>query len=60
MVIGKRAKYRRTGSELNGKESEVPAQDYLHVEEKQYLCRHIIDPEGSGRLRPPDFETVGT
>jgi len=60
MVIGKIAKHRRTGSELNGREPEEPGQNYLNVEEKHWLCRHITDPEGSGRLRLPNFKTVDT
>jgi len=60
MVIGKIAKHRRTESKLNGGEPEENGQDYLHVEEKQYPCGLIAGPEGSGRLRFPDFKTVGT
>ena len=60
MVIGKVAKHRRTGSELNGGEPEEPGQNYLHVGEKHSLFRHFTDTEGSGRLRLPDFKTVGT
>jgi len=30
------------------------------VKVKQSLYRHIEDPEGSRRLRLPDFETVDT
>ena len=60
MVIGKIAEHRRTGSELNGGEPEEPGQNYLNVEEKHSLFRLITDPEGSGRLRLPNFKTVDT
>ena len=41
MVIGKIARHRRTGSELNGGEPEEPGQDYLHVEESN-ICADIL------------------
>jgi hypothetical protein len=61
MVIGKTAKRRRTGSELNGGEPEEPGQDLpVQVEENQSVCRRVTGHEGFGKLRFPDFKTVGT
>jgi hypothetical protein len=33
---------------------------YIYVKLKQSLCGHITAPEGSRRLKLPDFQTIGT
>jgi len=55
MVIGKVAKHRRTGSELNGGEPEEPGQNYLHVGVKQSLFRHFRH-RGFWEVEAPRFQ----
>jgi len=45
MVIGKIAKHRQTGSELNSEEPEEPGQDYLHAVQTYYRHRGFREVE---------------
>jgi len=56
MVIGKIAKHRRTGSELNSGKPEEPGQNYLNVEEKALAVQIYYRPRGFREVETPKFQ----